>query len=481
MLEENWNMGQVYLEMRNNNLMSLVSITGQTTTSPGIIFSTLVEVTVGVACPTLLSTFVFTVSGNFQFTVSSQITGTGVTGSPPQILSSTVVSPNIIRIIFNEQFAIGRQFRLTISNIYNPMEISQGALSLYSMPYNSITPLEVSEMNIPYQTSSFVPTLTLYTAEGVSPSAPMEFYMDTVQYITLTILLPRALDPSFIVQVKSDALAFQTGTAYLKTSTLNSNTLTYSYPNGQTIQIKGFPYLVPSGTLLTLTFSAWIATNPIFNIYVSIDTQAHVDANAPIIYGTTSATVSAIPEPFISAFTGNAGEPNALTAMTSTTSSISFSVTPLFQTYSGSFLKLFTSKYMKASATFSGSTSCLVNSVAQPCTISTTSAYTVITIASSSSVNLYPISATTPVQISQLSFDHCSSHSSFIFHFYFQLTVSLASGATVKKSLLVPPVMPERSKLTNFNVYISNNIYNSGTCVPYSRQQLLECDSSGEF
>lgn len=30
--------------------------------------------------------------------------------------------------------------------------------------------------------------------------------------------------------------------------------------------------------------------------------------------------------------------------------------------------------------------------------------------------------------------------------------------------------MPERSKLTNFNVYFSNNIYNSGTCVPYSRQ-----------
>jgi hypothetical protein len=39
----------------------------------------------------------------------------------------------------------------------------------------------------------------------------------------------------------------------------------------------------------------WINTNPIFNIYVSIDTKAHIAAGAPIIYGTSSATVSATP------------------------------------------------------------------------------------------------------------------------------------------------------------------------------------------
>lgn len=265
--------------------------------------------------------------------------------------------------------------------------------------------------------------------------------MDTVQYITLTIQLPRALDPTFILQIKSDVLAFQTGTGYLKTSTINSNTLTYSYPDSQTIQVKGFPYLIPSGTLITFTFSAWIATNPIFNIYVSIDTEAHVNSASPIIYGTTSATVSAIPDYFVSALTGNLGEPNALTAMTTTTSSISFSVTPSFSTYSGSFLKIYTSKHVTAHGSFSGSTSCLVNGGAQPCTIAT-STYTVITIASSSSSNLYPISTTTPIQINQLTFEHSSSHSTYLYHFYFQVTVSLASGASVKKYLAVPMVVP---------------------------------------
>jgi hypothetical protein len=142
MLEENWNMGQVYLELRNNNLINLVSINSQLNNQPGVTNSTfLIDVTIGVACPTPLSTFLFTISGNFQFTVSSQVTTIAVTGTLPQILSTTVVSPNIIRVVFNEQFAVGRQFRLTISNILNPLEISSGAISLYSLPYNSISPL----------------------------------------------------------------------------------------------------------------------------------------------------------------------------------------------------------------------------------------------------------------------------------------------------------------------------------------------------
>ncbi len=116
-----------------------------------------------------------------------------------------------------------------------------------------------------------------------------------------------------------------------------------------------------------------------------------------------------------------------------------------------------------ADSTFSGSTSCLINTVAQPCTLVTNSQFTVIKIASSSSFNLYPMSpATTSVQINQLKFLYSSSHSTYLYHFYFQLTVSLASGATVKKFLGVPMVVKERNLLTNFNIYFSNNIYNSG-------------------
>jgi hypothetical protein len=102
MLEENWNMGQIFLELRNNNLINLVSINAQNANQPGITVSTLLlDVTIGVACPTPLSTFLFTISGSFEFTVSSMVTTIAVTGDPPAVQSTTVVSPNLIKVIFS--------------------------------------------------------------------------------------------------------------------------------------------------------------------------------------------------------------------------------------------------------------------------------------------------------------------------------------------------------------------------------------------
>lgn len=86
-------------------------------------------------------------------------------------------------------------------------------------------------------------------------------------------------------------LLINQGSVYAKTSTINSNNLKYSYTNDKTVQISGFSTL-PSGTLITVTMRAWINTDPIFTIFVSIDKTAHVTANKPIIYGTASATVT---------------------------------------------------------------------------------------------------------------------------------------------------------------------------------------------
>jgi hypothetical protein len=122
----------------------------------------------------------------------------------------------------------------------------------------------------------------------------MEYYLTTVQYITVTIQLPRNFDPSFVLQLSSDALEIQEGTVYAKTSTINNNNLQYVFPDLQTVVISGFS-IIPSGSVITVTMRVWINTNPIFNIYVSIDTKAHIAAGAPIIYGTSSATVSATP------------------------------------------------------------------------------------------------------------------------------------------------------------------------------------------
>ena len=290
----------------------------------------------------------------------------------------------------------------------------------------------------------------------------MLFYMSTNQYLTLTILLPRLFDPSFILQIASDVLTFQQGTVYARTSTINSNSLVYTLTNSNTIQISGFS-TIPSGSLITVTMRAWFDTSPIFNIYVSIDTKTHINANAPIIYGTASSTVSAIPSSYISNFKGSAGESNKLTVVQGGTSSFSFSVSPSFTTYTGSYLQIYVSKYMTGDVTFNGNTSCLINTVAQPCTIATNTQYTLITIASSTSSNLYPISTTTNVVINQLAFTSASSHAIYLYHFYFQLTVSLANLAATNLYLISPMVVQQRNSISNFKPYFSNNIYNTGT------------------
>jgi acetyltransferase-like isoleucine patch superfamily enzyme len=122
----------------------------------------------------------------------------------------------------------------------------------------------------------------------------MEYYLTTVQYITVTILLPRNFDPNFVLELSSDAAMIQQGTVFARTSTINSNTLQYKLVNDYNVQISGFS-TIPSGSLITVTMRVWINTNPIFNIFVKIDTLAHINANAPIISGTSSATVSATP------------------------------------------------------------------------------------------------------------------------------------------------------------------------------------------
>jgi hypothetical protein len=90
---------------------------------------------------------------------------------------------------------------------------------------------------------------------------------------------------------------------FARTSTINSNTLIYQLTNSSTVQISGFPSIIPSGSLITVTMRVYISINPIFNIYVSIDQLTSI--NTPIIYGTSSATVSAQPTAFISAINGS--------------------------------------------------------------------------------------------------------------------------------------------------------------------------------
>ena len=331
------------------------------------------------------------------------------------------------------------------------------------MPYNSLSPLESSEQTIPIGTIAFVPTLALLTIDGTAPSAPIQFYTNTIQYIKLTILAPRDIDADFVIQVQSDILIIHEGSVHAKTSTVQAATLGYDYYSSNGVRISGFPQ-IPQGSEITVTMRVEIGNTPIFNFFVSIDKLAQI--GSPIIYNTISSSSAEIPISYISALTGTEGEPNKLTAMQTGDSSISFTVTPSFSTNDGSSLKIITSKDLVTTASFNTATSCLVGGAAKTCSITTNTTFTEIQISSLSSENLFPQSIGVAIVINNVKFNYASSHTEHIYHFYFSLTVSQAVAASSKNMLAVPIVIPEREQLVNFGNYFSNDLNNSGSNFP---------------
>ena len=64
-----------------------------------------------------------------------------IISSPPTILSSEIVSSNIIITTFNESLTVGRKFSIYIASYMNPLKVASGWISVYHLPENSMSPL----------------------------------------------------------------------------------------------------------------------------------------------------------------------------------------------------------------------------------------------------------------------------------------------------------------------------------------------------
>jgi uncharacterized protein (UPF0333 family) len=121
--------------------------------------------------------------------------------------------------------------------------------------------------------------------------------------------------------------------------------------------------------------------------------------------------------------------------MQTSDSMLSFTITPPIVSGVGSSLTIATTSEMYTSLSFSNTNSCLVNNIPQPCTVSTNSTYTSITISSSTSSNLFPFNIATNITINNLLFKSSSSHTYHIYHYYFSFTASNLVGALTKYCL----------------------------------------------
>ncbi len=127
--------------------------------------------------------------------------------------------------------------------------------------------------------------------------------------------------------------------------------------------------------------------------------------------------------------------------MTSTSSYIIFTVTPTFTTNADSSLYVYTSKNVIKSGSFNSLTSCLVGGIARTCTLDTTT-FTKITINSGSSNNFFPINTATTIRINNIVFLYASSNTEYIYQFYFQLISLSTTNPIIKKTVILPQVIP---------------------------------------
>ena len=157
-------------------------------------------------CPTPYSVIKFIISNDFEFSASSLVNVQGILSSTPQVISTTIISPNIIVTKFGESFVSGRKFKVSITDIINPLKISAGFVSVYYLPDNSMSPLEIKELAIPIGTRKYVPTVEVLTGEGIQSFSPVQFFQQKQQYLTVTVTLPRQFNSNFIIQVLTDIL-----------------------------------------------------------------------------------------------------------------------------------------------------------------------------------------------------------------------------------------------------------------------------------
>jgi hypothetical protein len=121
--ETNTNFGAVINNPPQTNLMTVSVLNDLSAKSPGASVTLRAEVSIGQAISTSLSTFIFVMQYPFTFSVgsipsavesASYATNPISLYSKPTISSYEVLTPNIFRLIFSEQFVVGRKFIIEV-------------------------------------------------------------------------------------------------------------------------------------------------------------------------------------------------------------------------------------------------------------------------------------------------------------------------------------------------------------------------------
>ena len=266
--EENPNMGAVINSPPNTHLLGVSILNDLSTNKPGTTCTLRAQVTISQAISTTLSSFLFTIQDPFSFSLgsipttsesSSYATNPISLYSSPAVKSFEILTPHIFMLTFNEQFVVGRQFIVSINQINNPFEVAASNISIYSLDYNTLIPLEAFEGIYPIAAVPFNIPMTLGLPFNPPFQDAMQFYYTNAMYITVTMQIPYSIPDGYSLRFKLTSCSMYSGSAYTNFQSL-TYTPKYDYSKGNThLVVSNFGPIVVGTTIVT-TFSIYITS-----------------------------------------------------------------------------------------------------------------------------------------------------------------------------------------------------------------------------
>jgi hypothetical protein len=284
--EENANMGAVINSKPNTHLLAVSVLNDLSATQPGTTSTLRAEVSIGQAISTDLSTFLFTLHDPFTFSTgsiptavesSSYATNPIALYAAPLIKSYVILTPHIFMLTFNEKFVVGRRFIVQINQINNPFAIQASNISIYTLDYNTLIPLEAFEGLYPIATASYTLTMALGLPYNAPFQGAMQFYQYSNNYIQLSIQIPYSVPEGYTIRIVLTSATFYEGTAYANFQSL-TYTPVYDYSVTNTVLLISGMGPIVVGTTFTVTALIYLNTNSLFIVKSYLDTPAVIAA-----------------------------------------------------------------------------------------------------------------------------------------------------------------------------------------------------------
>jgi hypothetical protein len=221
--EENINYGSAIHRPPIDIALETSELNDLSTNVPGELTTFKAEFKITQPIETELSAFTLVIHSPFSFSAGSipraeastlSATSTSSLFIKPTIFEYRIISPNIFYVVFNESFVAERRFILEITEINNPFFLASSNFSIYSLNYNSLTPLEAYEHGYPIATVTQDLVVTMGFPFDQAALAPRQFYKYLYQYVKIDVNIPKTLPAGYAIRIKYTGGWISDGSAY---------------------------------------------------------------------------------------------------------------------------------------------------------------------------------------------------------------------------------------------------------------------------